>query len=287
MARLFDPPGEVAPGVLRLPLRLVNAYLVGEPGGPWALVDAGLPTSADSIRRAAAARYGAGARPEAILLTHGHADHAGSARYLAGLWDVPVYAHALERPYLTRERPYPPFDAEAPGPLGPLSRWLPERAPDLSGRVFALPPGGGVPGLADWRWTATPGHTPGHVCYWRASDRVLLAGDAVATMNLDSALCYAPRPPGLYRPPAPFTSDWAAAEASVRRLADQAPRVVAAGHGRAYAKEDAADRLARLADEMGTHDPEAQRSGKATLVAGAAGAAAGAAIWAFRTARRR
>jgi glyoxylase-like metal-dependent hydrolase (beta-lactamase superfamily II) len=169
---------------------------------------------------------------------------------------------------------------------------LPIRAPDLAGRVFALPPGGAVPGLPDWRWVATPGHTSGHVSYWRASDRVLLVGDAVATMDLDSVLCYAPRPPGLYRPPAPFTSDWAAAGASVRRLAGLNPRVIASGHGRAFGAEDAAGRLLRLADEITGgkpegQEPEEQRSGGTALLAGAIGAAAGAAAWTVRAALRR
>ena len=53
---------------------------------------------------------GAGAPPEAIVLTHGHFDHAGSALQLAEYWDVPIYAHRLEMPYLTGKADYPPPD---------------------------------------------------------------------------------------------------------------------------------------------------------------------------------
>ena len=34
---------EVAPGVARVDIVMVNAYMVGAPGGPWVLVDTGLP----------------------------------------------------------------------------------------------------------------------------------------------------------------------------------------------------------------------------------------------------
>jgi glyoxylase-like metal-dependent hydrolase (beta-lactamase superfamily II) len=43
-----------------------------------------------------------------------------------------------------------------------------------------------VPGFPDWECIPTPGHTPGHVAFLRISDRVLIAGDAIATVNLNS-----------------------------------------------------------------------------------------------------
>ena len=84
---------EVTPGVARLRTLIANMYLVGSPGGPWVLVDTGTPGNAARIRDAAVQRFGRDARPEAILLTHGHWDHAGSAWELAEYWDVPIYAH--------------------------------------------------------------------------------------------------------------------------------------------------------------------------------------------------
>ena len=71
----------VADGVFRVPLSIVNAYLIGPPGAGdrgWVLVDAGLSTSHAAITAAAAAAFGPAARPAAVVLTHGHFDHVGS-----------------------------------------------------------------------------------------------------------------------------------------------------------------------------------------------------------------
>lgn len=82
---------EVAPGVARVALGEVNAYLVGEVDGPWILVDAGTPRNAERICAAARERFLPRARPEAIVLTHGRADHSGTAAELSDLWDVPSF----------------------------------------------------------------------------------------------------------------------------------------------------------------------------------------------------
>jgi glyoxylase-like metal-dependent hydrolase (beta-lactamase superfamily II) len=42
------------------------------------------------------------------VLTHGHFDHVGSVIELADYWNVPVYAHKLELPYLVGQMDYPP-----------------------------------------------------------------------------------------------------------------------------------------------------------------------------------
>ncbi len=225
----------VADGVFRVPLSIVNAYLVGSPvpgDRGWVLVDAGLSTSRGAIVAAAAARFGRGARPSAVVLTHGHFDHVGSLEALAEMWDVPVYAHREELPFLTGRADYPPPDPSVGGgAMAWLSPLYSRRGIDLGNRVRALPADGSVPFLPGWRWVHTPGHAPGHVALFRDADRTLLAGDAFVTTKQESFFAALFKPPVVHGPPAYFTIDWDRARASVRELAKLSPEVAATGHG--------------------------------------------------------
>ncbi len=236
----------IAPEVGWLPISFVNAYFVGHPGGPWALIDSGLPGRAGHIFEAAEARFGAGSAPAAIYLTHGHFDHAGSALQLAERWEVPIFAHPLEMPYLTGRSDYPPPDPTIGGAIAFLSRFMPYRARDLGERIRELP-SGELPGLDGWEWIATPGHSPGHVSFFRPADRVLLAGDAFASMNMDSWIGLASGRKQLARAGAPFNVDWRATRESVRRLADLRPSVVGCGHGIPMASGAVPERVEQLA----------------------------------------
>jgi glyoxylase-like metal-dependent hydrolase (beta-lactamase superfamily II) len=226
---------DVVPGVARFSSVFANLYAVevSAEGCQRAvvLVDTGLPLTAGKIRQAFRKHYGPEAKPRAIVLTHGHFDHAGGAPHLAAAWDIPVYAHNLELPYLTHRSHYPPPDPTIGGAMGLLSRFMPRRRVDLNGRLRALPADGSVPEMPGWRWIHTPGHTPGHVSLFRESDRVLICGDALTTVNQDSALAMLTRKRELQPPPRPFTTDWQQARRSVEFLALLLPRVIAPGHG--------------------------------------------------------
>lgn len=226
----MTPITRIATDVGWLPVSFVNVYFLGQPGSNWVLIDAGIPGRAKQIATAAAARFGRDSRPEAIILTHGHFDHAGSAWELAERWDVPIFAHPLELPYLTAQSAYPPPDPTIGGAIAFLSRFMPSRPFDFSGRVRTLQVGQ-IPGFADWECIATPGHAPGHVSFFRRSDGVLIAGDAFATMDMDSWTGLISARQVLSRGGAPFNSDWQATVASVRSLAALRPTVAACGHG--------------------------------------------------------
>ena len=73
---------EIARGVHWLPLRGANVYFVRSEDS-WALIDAGFPGSGETIAAAARWLCGAAGRPRAIVITHGHPDHVGSAVGLA------------------------------------------------------------------------------------------------------------------------------------------------------------------------------------------------------------
>ena len=221
----------VAVDVAVIPTLMSNAYLVGEENA-WILVDALAPGHEKTIKEAAEARFGKGANPQAIVLTHGHFDHSGSAAALADIWGVGVYAHRLELPYLTGRDQYPPLDGTAGGFFSALSHFIPIKMVNLGERVREFDSGASLPGLTEWECHDTPGHAPGHVAFYRRRDGVLLAGDAVTTMDLDSALGTIMKRQKVCRPPVPGTIDWEKARDSVRHLAALRPRVIAAGHGR-------------------------------------------------------
>ncbi len=241
---------EIATGVGNLPLTIENVYFVGQPGQPWVLVDTGTPGSAGRIQAAARARYGENARPEAILLTHGHTDHAGSALGLADLWNVTIYVHPLELPYLTGKSKYPPKDPTVGGAMAMVSRVFPMDIVDLGDWVQPLPEGGVVPHLPDWEWLWTPGHSPGHVSYFRKEDRTLVVGDAFATVNLDSLPALLTKKPEISLPPTPFTCDWVAADESVQFLAGLEPLAVGCGHGVPLSGPNIPADLNRFADHF-------------------------------------
>jgi glyoxylase-like metal-dependent hydrolase (beta-lactamase superfamily II) len=244
-------PEELTPEVGFVHTTFVNFYLLDNASGGWVLVDTGLPGYGWRVRSGAKARYGPGSRPEAIVLTHGHWDHAGAALELSHYWQVPIYAHRLELPFLTGKSDYPPKDPTVGGALGFLARFMPSTGYDFGDRIHPLPADGSVPGLPGWHWFHTPGHTSGHVSLFRDADRVLIAGDALATVNQDSAVEILFRQTRRFcRAPAPFTVDWNAAYNSVQFLASLKPTVVAAGHGQPIADGDTARNLAIFASRF-------------------------------------
>ncbi len=220
-------------------LGIVNVVFVGPPGAGdrgWVLIDAGLPGTKGLIQRAAAARFGEGSRPAAIVMTHGHFDHVGALEALAAAWDAPVYAHALERPYLEGSASYPPADPTVGGGMmALLSPLYPTRPVDVGPRLRTLPPDGSVPAMPGWRWIHAPGHAVGQVALWREADGALVAGDAFVTVAQESAYAVAVQAPEIHGPPKYLTIDWEAARSSVRALAALKPEVAITGHGRPLA----------------------------------------------------
>jgi hydroxyacylglutathione hydrolase len=218
---------EIAPDVFHLPLMPrngVNAYVLGD-----VLVDTGLRTSAKKIKEALGSR-----ELKAIALTHAHGDHGGSARKLARDLGLPVWVGSADR------------EAAETGKVVAKS---PYDKPGLSLIAGAM---GNMPSVsiardlregdeltAGFTVLDTPGHSPGHVSFWRESDRVLICGDVFFNMHLLTAV------PGLRQPPGPFTVDPAQNRASERRVAGLDAATAAFGHGPVI-EGDAAEQISRF-----------------------------------------
>lgn len=243
---------EAAPDVAAYTVQIVNVCLIGKPrSGEWVLVDAGMPGSAETIVGAAEERFGDGSRPACIVLTHGHFDHVGAIIELIRRWQVPVYAHPLEMPYLTGKKSYPEPDAGVEGGMvAKMSPLFPIEPLQLGDWVRELPEDGTVPHLEGWRWIHTPGHTPGHVSLFRDEDRTLVAGDAFVTVKQDSLYKVFTQEVEVSGPPRYLTTDWPLARESVRTLRSLNPRAVVTGHGMPMSGKELAEGLAVLADDF-------------------------------------
>lgn len=228
--------------------QIANVIFLGYPDrGDWVLVDAGLPGSADEIRSEAEDRFGENTKPSAIILTHGHFDHVGGLVELEREWDVPIYAHKLEMPYLTGEKHYPQPDSGVEGGfLAKIAGIYPNEPIDLGDAVQPLPDNGAIPGLNDWKWIHTPGHTPGHVSFYREKDSLLLSGDAFITVRQDSFYNVLIQNDEVNGPPRYLTTDWQAAKKSVEKLEALNPDTVIPGHGTAMQGESLTEGLKYL-----------------------------------------
>ncbi len=170
--------------------------------------------------------------------------------------DVPIYAHQMELPYLTGRSDYPEPDPTVGGAIAMMSRVLPYGSQDFGARlrtyvsaaggVNTVGDGGPLPGLDGWRWIFTPGHSPGHVAFFRDSDRTLLAGDAVATMNMDSWIEMVIKQRELSAAGSPFICDWERYIASVGILTGLDAATLGAGHGYPMSGGDLAGDLERF-----------------------------------------
>lgn len=222
---------DVAEGVHRVCDSFVNWYLV-EDAGRVTVVDAGLPPSWESLHTVLAHIGRIPGDIDALVLTHAHADHLGFAERARTELGVPVWTHEDEA-WLTRH---------------PL-RYKVERNPLLyahhlqarrsfrgllrTGALFTKSVGEvstfedgqtlDLPGRP--RVVYTPGHTFGH-CSFHLPDRdVVIAGDALITLDPYTGAI------GPRVPPRASDADSRQAVRSLDRLAETAAATLLSGHG--------------------------------------------------------
>lgn len=222
----------VAPGVwllTGLPPYAINQYLVED-----VLIDTGTRWAGRRLLRTLRRRSAA-----LVALTHCHPDHRGSAALVCRTLRVPLACHEADAPIMEGRQPMHP----RLGPFGPLL----DGGPYPVGRV--LRDGDEVAGF---RVVAAPGHTMGHVFYFRDSDRVAIAGDVLANINVLTGR------PGLREPPRAFSIDRALNRDSARKLLALRPSVVCFGHGPPLRDVDL---LGRFVARLGPAAPAAPAAG--------------------------
>ena len=154
---------------------------------------------------------------DAHVISHAHCDHQGSSAAVVAALGVPVWAPAVESGCrrIRRHRPdgagQPDHEDSAPhlgGPGVPVARRLREGDE-----------------VAGFTVLETPGHSPGHLSFWRERDRALLAFDVIFGRHPITGR------PGLFEPPDRFTLDPGRNRDQIRRLAALEPELVCFGHG--------------------------------------------------------
>ncbi|MDD3117948.1 MAG: MBL fold metallo-hydrolase [Victivallales bacterium] len=138
----------------------VNCFLVSAAGsGKLYIIDPGADAGriADEVRKFEFTEL-------EILLTHGHVDHIGAIPELMLDFDIKaVRVHKDDRDlYLSPENNLLPYLSAVPG--------LPQPTTDLQS--------------PDYDVIATPGHTPGGVCYYFREFPVLFTGDTIMSNSI-------------------------------------------------------------------------------------------------------
>jgi hydroxyacylglutathione hydrolase len=201
---------ELADGVFHLQCMPVlpwalNAYLIED-----VLIDAGTRRSGGRLLKQIGDRK---------LSAHAHPDHQGSSHEISERRGIPYLVSEVDAP-----------DAEDP-------TLIPDNQPNhpVTSLLFRLFTGPGHPvdrrlsegdQVGGFEVLETPGHSPGHVAFWRASDKTLIIGDVLT--NQDQLTGSA----GLHEPKSFFTTDPERNRESARRLVALEPELVCFGHGK-------------------------------------------------------
>jgi glyoxylase-like metal-dependent hydrolase (beta-lactamase superfamily II) len=179
----------VVDGVHRIVDSYTNWYLLEE-HGRLTVVDAGVPSSWDSLHDALGRLGRTAGDVEAVVLTHAHFDHVGFAERARSELGVPVYVHENDVPLTAHPWRYD-HERRRAFYFATQVRALPIVATFLRNRAFWPPPvkevvrfeDGVLPVPGSPRVVFTPGHTHGHCSLHLPERDAVIAGDAIVTLD--------------------------------------------------------------------------------------------------------
>lgn len=225
----------VAEGVHRLEHAYVNVYLVEDDDGVT-VVDTGFPSTFGRIEQALREIGRSPHEVRAVVLTHAHFDHMGSALRAHRSWQVPVWAHIREQYLAAHPYRYKPernrflYPLRYPRSLRVLGRMVAAGALGVRGVADTSLYDGedrlDVPGRP--RVVFTPGHTFGHCALHLPERDTVISGDALVTLDP-----YTTRT-GPHIVAGAATTDSDQALASLAALAETGAKLVLPGHGRPW-----------------------------------------------------
>lgn len=167
----------IPPGLHRIRTPIVSSHVLVDENGRVVVIDAGFVGTPRRIQRLFRRLNLEPQAVEAIILTHGHIDHAANTSWLRTWTGAPVYAHPAERAHVAGAYPYRGV-ARVCGILELLARTVIRYRSAPIDRILAdgeiLPFWGGL------RVVHLPGHTLGHCGFWSEPHQLLFIGDLVA-----------------------------------------------------------------------------------------------------------
>ena len=203
---------QIAKDVFQIPVtprQMINAYLVGS-----TLIDAGIKFSGRTILRQLGDH-----KLTAHALTHAHPDHQGASAELCKKLGIPFWVGAKDKSAAESGL----VVSAMPNPNHPVA---------IFEQSFMAGPGHPVDRILqegdkveDFVVIETPGHSAGHICFWREHDGVLIAGDVLRNINFFTTL------PEFDEPLTVFTADPEENRKSIKKIAALKPQVICFGHG--------------------------------------------------------
>jgi len=203
---------EIAKNVFQIPLmprNSINCYVIDD-----ILIDSGIRSSGNKILNSIK-----NIEISTHILTHAHADHQGSSDFICNTLNIPLWTSELEKHNAETGN----VTSEYPNSKHPIAQFQQRFWAGKGHKVSRVLKEGDQVG--SFTVIETPGHSVGHISFFREEDKVLIVGDALVNMNLLTTIA------GLSQPPNLFTTDKKTNQKSIKKIYDLKPKILCFGHG--------------------------------------------------------